>query len=99
MTLARLSERLQEEKEKKGKVDGRRFNSRSKTKMYWEIRKIKRAMKNSRNAKKAIGLGRNVFTIEELKEYKKMNQESMAAPSDNLSESKCKDKSKTKNGS
>ena len=44
MTLERLTERLQEEDDKVGKVDGRRFNSRSRKKMKWEMRNIEKSI-------------------------------------------------------
>ncbi|ACH46849.1 unknown [Feldmannia species virus] len=75
MTLARLTERIQEEKEKKGKVDGRRFNSRSRTKMYWEIRNIEKSIKIMERNRKTSGRGRTVFTTDELQEYKKVKEE------------------------
>lgn len=70
MTLERLTERLQEEKAKVGKVDGRRFNSRSRTKMSWEMKNIaKSIICNERKRKHA---SRSIFTKEELEEYKQI---------------------------
>ena len=59
MTLARLSERLEEAKNKEGKVDGRRFNSRSQMKMKWEIRGIERAL-NKQKKRSTAGLHRDI---------------------------------------
>lgn len=70
MTLARLTERLQEEKAKVGKVDGRRFNSRSRTKMSWEMKNIARSIVS--NEKKRKHTSRAMFTKEELAEYKQI---------------------------
>ena len=81
MTLERLTERLQEEKAKVGKVDGRRFNSRSRTKMGWEMKNIAKSIVcNERKRKHA---SRSMFTKEELAEYKQIEdtyrQEKMQA--------------------
>lgn len=71
MTLDRLSERLEEEKAKIGKLDGRRFNVRSKTKMMWEMRNIEKAHAQTRR-KKRNGGNRSTYTPEELQEYKEI---------------------------
>lgn len=71
MTLERLTERLEEEKAKIGKVDGRRFNSRSRTKMFWEMRNIERAHAAIQRKKKNLG-PRSMYTPEELQEYKEI---------------------------
>lgn len=73
MTLERLTERLQEEKAKVGAVDGRRFNIRSKTKMTWEMRNIAKAIVTNQK-KKDYGGNRSIFTKEELKEYKEIEE-------------------------
>ena len=69
MTLERLTERLQEEKDKVGKIDGRRFNSRSQTKMKWEIRNIEKSIRVARK-RKSVSMARGVYSKEELEEYK-----------------------------
>jgi len=69
MTLARLSERLEEAKNKEGKVDGRRFNSRSQMKMKWEMRGIARAI-NKQKKRSTAGLHRGIYTKEEMAESK-----------------------------
>lgn len=74
MTLERLTERLQEEKDKVGKVDGRRFNSRSRTKMTWEMRNIAKSIGLSER-KKRYGANRSIFTKEELAEYKLIEEQ------------------------
>lgn len=74
MTLERLTERIQEEKEKVGKIDGRRFNSRSQTKMKWEIRNIEKSLRVARKKKKS-SVCRGIYTKEELEEYRKDNEE------------------------
>lgn len=71
MTLERLTERLQEEKAKIGKVDGRRFNSRSRSKMFWEMRNIERAHA-AIERKKRNGVHQSMYTPEELQEYKEI---------------------------
>lgn len=72
MTLERVTERLQEEKDKVGKVDGRRFNSRSHTKMKWEIRNIEKSIRIAAR-KKISGTTRSTYTKEELEEYRAIN--------------------------
>lgn len=69
MTLERLTERIQEEKDKVGKIDGRRFNSRSQTKMKWEIRNIEKSIRIAKKRKK-VSMTRGIYTKEELEEYK-----------------------------
>jgi len=69
MTLERLTERIQEEKDKVGKTDGRRFNSRSQTKMKWEIKNIQKSIRVARK-RKNVSMTRGVYTKEELEEYK-----------------------------
>ena len=71
MTLERLTERLEEEKAKIGKLDGRRFNIRSKTKMMWEMRTIQKAHATIER-KKRNGVHRSTYTAEELEEYKEI---------------------------
>lgn len=71
MTLERLTERLEEERLKVGKIDGRRFNSRSKTKMTWEMRNIRKSI-DVNDRKKKRGVKRSMYTKEELKEYKEI---------------------------
>lgn len=71
MTLERLTERLQEEKAKIGKPDGRRFNSRSKTKMSWEMKNIQKAIVCGQKKKRKHAT-RSTFTKEELEEYKQI---------------------------
>jgi len=75
MTLARLSERLEEAKNKEGKIDGRRFNSRSQMKMKWEIRGIARAL-NKQKKRSTAGLHRGIYTKEEMEESR-IEQESV----------------------
>lgn len=67
MTLERLTERLQEEDDKVGKVDGRRFNSRSRKKMKWEMRNIEKSIFTNERRKHS---NRPTYTKEELQEYK-----------------------------
>lgn len=69
MTLERLTERIQEEKDKVGKTDGRRFNSRSQTKMKWEIKNIEKSIRVAKK-RKNVSMTRGVYTKEELEEYK-----------------------------
>ena len=69
MTLERLTERLQEEKDKVGKIDGRRFNSRSQTKMKWEIKNIEKSIRVAKK-RKTVSMMRGVYSKEELEEYK-----------------------------
>lgn len=73
MTLERLTERIQEEKDKVGKTDGRRFNSRSQTKMKWEILNIKKSIRVARKRKNGSAV-RGIYTKEELQEYKINNE-------------------------
>ena len=68
MSLARITERIQEEKEKKGKIDGRRFNSRSQKKMMWQVKDIQKGLK--KNKKKP---SRGGYSKEELEEYRLLN--------------------------
>ena len=67
MTLDRLSERITEAKNKEGKTDGRRFNSRSQMKMKWEIRGIIR-VQNKQKKRSTAGLYRGIYTKEEMEE-------------------------------
>ena len=69
MTLERLTERIQEEKDKIGKTDGRRFNSRSQTKMKWEIKNIEKSIRIAKK-RKTVSMTRGIYTKEELEEYK-----------------------------
>lgn len=73
MTLARITERIQEEKDKLNKLDGRRFNVRSKKKMNWEMRDIAKTLRNGKR-KNPPGLIMGLFTKEELEEYRKMDE-------------------------
>ena len=75
MTLARLAERIQEEKDKQGKLDGRRFNSRSKTKMNWEINNLKKNMEYRRRWRNTRGPRHKIFTQEELEECEKQKRQ------------------------
>ena len=69
MSLARITERIEEEKEKKGKIDGRRFNSRSQKKMMWQVKDIQKGLrKKQRNSSNRGG-----YSKEELEEYKILN--------------------------
>lgn len=76
MTLARLTERLQEEAEKGkvGRLDGRRFNKRSQMKMTWEMRNITKSIRLAERKKKQ-SMTRGTYTKEELKEYRKINED------------------------
>lgn len=67
MSLARITERINEDNQKKGKIDGRRFNSRSQKKMVWQVRDIQRG-----NQKK-VRNGRGGYSKEELEEYRQIN--------------------------
>ena len=67
MSLARITERIQEEKEKKGKIDGRRFNSRSQKKMMWQVKDIQSLRKNKKKP------SRGGYSKEELEEYRILN--------------------------
>ena len=71
MTLERLTERLQEEKDKIGKVDGRRFNARSRTKESWQMKNIEKSIAVSER-KRTHRANRSTFTKEELQEYKEI---------------------------
>ena len=75
MTLARLAERLEEEIEKTGKQDGRRFNSRSKNKMNWEISNIQRSIRAGKKRNRKVGDAKGAYTKEELVEYRKMDEQ------------------------
>ena len=68
MSLARITERNQEEKEKKGKIDGRRFNSRSQKKMMWQVKDLQKGLK-----KKKKNPSRGGYSKEELEEYRLLN--------------------------
>ena len=68
MSLARITERIQEEKEKKGKIDGRRFNSRSQKKMMWQVKDIQKGLK-----KKKKSPSRGGYSKKELEEYRLLN--------------------------
>ena len=68
MSLARITERIQEEKEKKGKIDGRRFNSRSQKKMMWQVKDLQKGLK-----KKKKNPSRGGYSKEELEEYRLLN--------------------------
>lgn len=67
MSLARITERINEQKQQKGKIDGRRFNSRSQKKMVWQVRDIQRG------CQKKIRSGRGGYSKEELEEYRLIN--------------------------
>ena len=67
MSLARITERIQEEKEKKGKMDGRRFNSRSQKKMMWQVKDIQSLRKKKKTS------SRGGYSKEELEEYRLLN--------------------------
>ena len=69
MSLARITERIQEEKEKKVKMDGRRFNSRSQKKMMWQVNDIQKGLKK----KKKKNPSRGGYSKEELEEYRILN--------------------------
>lgn len=69
MTLERLTQRIQEENDRVGKVDGRRFNIRSRKKMGWEMRKIEKSIATSQRKKRQAS-NRSTYTKEELQEYK-----------------------------
>ena len=75
MTLDRLSERITEAKNKEGKTDGRRFNSRSQMKMKWEIRGIIR-VQNKQKKRSTAGLYRGIYTKEEMEESRLEQEES-----------------------
>jgi len=74
MTLDRLSERITEAKNKEGKTDGRRFNSRSQMKMKWEIRGIIR-VQNKQKKRSTAGLYRGIYTKEEMEESRLEQEE------------------------
>lgn len=93
MTLERVTERIQEAKDKANKLDGRRFNVRSKRKMNWEMRDIQMALKNVKR-KNPPGLIRGLYTKAELEEYRKMDEE---VNSSKLVLNKKEQDSKTKN--
>ena len=67
MSLARITERINEQNKKKGKIDGRRFNSRSQKKMVWQVKDIQKV------SHKKIRNGRGGYSKEELEEYRKIN--------------------------
>ncbi|CAM9106709.1 unnamed protein product [Sphacelaria rigidula] len=69
MTLERLTQRIQEENDRVGKVNGRRFNIRSRKKMGWEMRNIEKSIASKKRRKKQ-GSNRSTYTKEELEEYK-----------------------------
>lgn len=71
MTLERLTERIQEEKDKIGKADGRRFNARSRTKESWQMKNIKKSIALSER-KRRHSANRSTYTREELVEYKEI---------------------------
>lgn len=75
MTLARITERLEEEQNKVGKTDGRRFNSRSRTKMHWEISNIKKSIRAEAKRQNSTGGQKGAFTKQELVEYKQIRDE------------------------
>ena len=64
MSLARITERIQEEKERKEKIDGRRFNSRSQKKMMWQVKDIQSLRKKKKTS------SRGGYSKEELEEYR-----------------------------
>jgi len=67
MSLARITERIQEEKERKEKIDGRRFNSRSQKKMMWQVKDIQSLRKKKKTS------SRGGYSKEELEEYRILN--------------------------
>ena len=67
MSLARITERIQEEKERKEKIDGRRFNSRSQKKMMWQVKDIQSLRKKKKSS------SRGGYSKEELEEYRILN--------------------------
>lgn len=71
MTLERLTERLEEEHARIGSIDGRRFNSRSRTKMSWEMKNISKSIV-AENRRRSYGGNRSIFTKDELREYKEI---------------------------
>jgi len=70
MVLSRITERIEEEKQKKGKIDGRRFNSRSQKKMMWQVKDLQRL-----NRKKVKNTSRCGYSKEELEEYRIINEQ------------------------
>ena len=75
MTLSRITERIAEDKQKKGKIDGRRFNSRSQKKMMWQVKDIQRGIRKISNHNHR---GRGGYSKEELEEYKEINKKERA---------------------
>ena len=69
MSLARITERINEENEKKGKIDGRRFNSRSQKKMMWQVKDLQR-----NQVKKVKRNSRCGYSKDELEEYRIINE-------------------------
>ena len=69
MSLARITERINEENEKKGKIDGRRFNSRSQKKMLWQMKDLKRSQKKAKYTTSRCG-----YSKDELEEYRIINE-------------------------
>lgn len=72
MTIDRVTERLQEQKNREDNFDRRRFNSRSVMKESYQMNNIRKHMRAKR-AKKRGGGRRAVFTEQELKEYNDIN--------------------------
>lgn len=69
MTLARTAERIQEEKAKHNKVDGRRFSKRFHDKIKYELIELQRADRNRpRRGGRALICG---MSREEFEHYKK----------------------------
>ncbi len=69
MTLGKVHAKIEEEKKKIGRIDGRRFNSRSREKMEREIRAIRKtskkmSRKNSNKSSKHLVKG--LFSAEEV---------------------------------
>ena len=74
MTLQRITERIDEAKLKSKKLDGRRFNIRSKNKMHWEMMDIDKSLRHGKR-KNPSGLVRGVYTKAEMEEYKLINKQ------------------------
>jgi len=74
MTLARITERIEEKKIKDMKIDGRRFSKRSQKKIKYEVRDLQKKAERRTGGRK----NRGGFTKEELEEYKRIDQENVA---------------------
>ena len=76
MTLAKLTSRMEEKEKLVGKIDGRRFNCRSRAKMAREMRTIEAASTRKERRKfSKVGLLRGLYTNEEIEESKRLAKE------------------------